>query len=404
MPLRPILSSLSRHRLTVFLLVLEVACTCAIVCNVAFMIAGRIAQLQLPTGLDETGLSMIDSVSLDEREDALVRHTEDLAILRAIPGVIGVVAVDSLPLSGNNWSNGISTEAEGKDSVSASAYSGTPGELAVLGLNLVSGRDFTADDYRPMGSGNGWNGLGEVPSTIVSRALAKRLFPGQQALGKDVYAGGRHPLRIVGIVEHLLRPNLQEPQTNDYSMLFPMLPDESRVTYLLRSLPADRDHVLAAAEAALKAKGSRILRRARTFDQLRAHYFRRDQTMIGLLVASVVGLLFVTALGIAGLANFWVQQRHRQIGIRRALGATRGNILGYFQSENFLIVSAGVLLGMVLAYGLNLLLIQHYELSRLPVFYLPIGAVSMWLLGQLAVLAPALRAARVAPVVAMRAA
>jgi putative ABC transport system permease protein len=113
-------------------------------------------------------------------------------------------------------------------------------------------------------------------------------------------------------------------------------------------------------------------------------------------------MLLVTALGIAGLANFWVQQRRRQIGIRRAIGATRGDILRYFQTENFLIVSGGIALGVLLALVLNLALMTHYELPRLPWVYLPIGALSLWLLGQLAVLSPALRAAAVPPVVATR--
>jgi len=112
--------------------------------------------------------------------------------------------------------------------------------------------------------------------------------------------------------------------------------------------------------------------------------------------------LLVTALGIIGLASFWVAQRRRQIGVRRALGATRGDILRYFQTENFLIVSIGIMLGMVLAYGLNLWLMRAYELPRLPLYYLPMGMVVLWLLGQLAVLAPALRAAAVPPVVATR--
>ena len=125
--------------------------------------------------------------------------------------------------------------------------------------------------------------------------------------------------------------------------------------------------------------------------------------MIGLLLAAAAGLLFVTALGIAGLASFWVQQRRRSIGIRRAIGATRGDILRYVQTENFLIVSGGIVLGMLLAYAVNLWLMTHYELPRLPFLYLPIGAVLLWLLGQGAVLGPALRAAAVPPVVATRA-
>jgi putative ABC transport system permease protein len=97
-----------------------------------------------------------------------------------------------------------------------------------------------------------------------------------------------------------------------------------------------------------------------------------------------------------------VQQRTRSIGIRRAVGATRGDILRYFQAENFLIVGAGIVLGMLLAVALNMMLMTHYELPRLPLYYLPIGALVLWGLGQLAVLGPALRAAGVPPVVATR--
>jgi putative ABC transport system permease protein len=135
---------------------------------------------------------------------------------------------------------------------------------------------------------------------------------------------------------------------------------------------------------------------------LRRAYFASDRAMAGLLVGVIAALLLVTALGVVGLASFWVQQRRRQIGIRRAIGATRGDILRYFQTENFLIVSGGIALGMLLAYALNLVLMQHYELPRLPLYYLPIGALVLWGLGQLAVLGPALRAAAVPPVVATR--
>ena len=124
--------------------------------------------------------------------------------------------------------------------------------------------------------------------------------------------------------------------------------------------------------------------------------------MAGMLVGVIVALLLVTSLGIVGLASFWVQQRRRSIGIRRAIGATRGDILRYVQTENFLIVSGGIVLGMLLAYALNLWLMKYYELPRLPLLYLPVGAGLLWLLGQGAVFGPALRAAAVPPVVATR--
>jgi putative ABC transport system permease protein len=115
-----------------------------------------------------------------------------------------------------------------------------------------------------------------------------------------------------------------------------------------------------------------------------------------------LALLVVTAFGIVGLASFWVQQRTRMIGVRRALGASRGQILRYFQTENFLLTSIGIGIGMVAAYAINHWLMAQYQLPRLPWVYLPAGAVALWLLGQLAVLGPARRAAALPPVVVMR--
>lgn len=141
---------------------------------------------------------------------------------------------------------------------------------------------------------------------------------------------------------------------------------------------------------------------AQTVGGLRHEFFKRDRTMAAILVGVILALLLGTALGIVGLASFWVSQRRKQISIRRAIGATRGDILRYFQIENFLIVSLGAAIGILSAYGLNGALMRIYELSRLPVDYLLFGAIAQWLLGQLAVSGPALSAARVPPVVATR--
>jgi len=123
---------------------------------------------------------------------------------------------------------------------------------------------------------------------------------------------------------------------------------------------------------------------------------------VWMLMLVCVVMLAVTAFGIVGLTSFWVGQRRQQIGIRRAVGATRGHIMQYFQTENFLLSTAGVVLGMLLAFGINLYLMSRYEMSRMPWYYLPVSAVALWLLGQLAVLGPARRAAAVPPVVATR--
>jgi putative ABC transport system permease protein len=125
--------------------------------------------------------------------------------------------------------------------------------------------------------------------------------------------------------------------------------------------------------------------------------------MMIILGTVIFCLLTITALGIVGMASFWVTQRRKQIGTRRALGATRGAILRYFLTENFLITTGGLVLGAVLSYGFSFWLMAHVsEAKLLPWGYLPVGFVVLWLLGQLAVLGTATRAARVSPAIATR--
>jgi putative ABC transport system permease protein len=422
MEIRPILATLRRHKLTAVLLTLQVALTFAIVCNVAFMIVQRVHRISLPTGIAESELSVIHSRFIGNYGSSWVKqhkadleqadwaqHQVDLAALRAIPGVQSAAAVRfALPLNKNESSYGTCPSKQaldramqlmsmrGSGCIEPSVYDGSPGLIATLGLHLVAGRDFRPGEYVL--------GQKDPPVAIISRALAQHLFPGQNALGKELYVGKRI-IRVVGIVGTLLAPNLHGAGRDYDTMIWPQLPESTGVFYVLRSAPQERARVLQDARATLLKLGpSRFInpKYVQTYTQIRAQYFQRDTTMIGLLLASALGLLFVTALGITGLANFWVGQRTRSIGIRRAIGATRGDILRYFQTENFLIVTVGVVLGVLLAVGLNLLLMKHYELPRLPLWYLPVGAAVLWLLGQLSVLAPALRAANVPPVVATR--
>ena len=404
LPIRPILASLHRHKLVALLLILQVAATCAVVCNVGFMVESRLQRIHMPSGVDEASLELIRVQDLHPRSDVQARHQADLALLRAIPGAQSVVAVDSLPFSGDSWQVSGTPGGSAQDAPRTSfvMYSGTPGELATLGVKLIAGRDFEPTDYVPMQVQNNYAGFLQMNDLIVSRALAEHLFPGLSAVGRQIRIDKRD-LRIVGVYDNLATPSPGRASAPDYTVFTPMLPDYSYVIYAMRCEPA----LCAAAgrkagDTLLAAASDRLIESTERFSELRARFFQRDTTMIGLLVASALGLLFVTALGIAGLANFWVQQRTRSIGIRRAIGATRGDILRYFQTENFLIVTLGVVLGVLLAVGLNLLLMQHYELPRLPLWYLPVGALALWLLGQLAVLAPALRAANVPPVVATR--
>lgn len=407
MDIKPIFSSLSRHKFTACLLIAEIALTCAIVCNAVFLIRQRLEAMERVTGLAEHELVYVQLANIGNRPDGAARTAEDLAALRSIPGVTGATSTNQVPFGGSSSNMGLRVDpTQRSDALNAGQYLGE-NLVSTLGLKLVEGRDFRPEEYSDIGAVYAalrqGNLSGLSPSIVISRAAAERLWPGQDPLGKNVYVGNNIPLTVIGVVDRLVRGR-QFQEGADYSVINPFRMDMSfGMLYVIRCASADREHVLKSALAKLKALDpNRIVLDKGTYDELRYRYFRNDRAMAGILIGVSLALLIVTALGIVGLASFWVAQRNRSIGVRRALGATRGNILHYFQTENFLLTSMGIVLGMALAYGVNLFLIVHYELPRLPAIYFPVGAILLWVIGQAAVLGPALRAAAVPPVVATR--
>ncbi|WP_413625051.1 ABC transporter permease [Luteibacter sp. Lutesp34] len=414
MTMHPMISALRRHKAGVALIVLQIALTLAIVCNSVFIIGGRIERIARATGLDEDGLFLVtqqwvsesDAEGKDgiERLDTLQR--EDLAVLRALPDVASVTPINSLPLLNSAaWNGGIGLAPEQpKANLQASFYFADENVLPTLGVKLVAGRAFTAADveHKALGDAN-------TPSRIiVSQEIARRLFPDGSALGKNVYLdGGGSPASIVGIVERL-----QTPGTNAFSTSFAyssvLVPTRLNSTfsrYAVRAKPGRLDAAMRAAPDALyRANSQRVIAEdgVQSYADIRHDAYRADIGMAMLMGGVSLILLCVTAAGVFGLTSFWVDQRERQIGIRRALGARRRDILGYFQVENLLIVGSGAVLGIVLAVGLNFALISRYEMDRLPVTDVLLGVVCVLALSQASTFVPARRAARVEPASAIR--
>ena len=409
MDIRPILSTLMRHKTAAALIVVEIALTCAIICNALFMISDRLSQVREVSGIAEEELVRVQISGIGSDTDQVARTRTDLASLRAIPGVKDATVLNQVPFVNSSWNSGVRLQQEQQQStLTATTYMAEDQFIETLGLTLVAGRDFNADEYREASDLlERTTEDGNIPATIITRSLADKLFPGEDAIGKAFYSWGDAPIRVVGVVEHLVRPGgMGGPAEREYAMVFPLRPHYNLGgNYVIRTDPDRRTEVLAAAKAVLQANGAdRIIQEenSKTFEQLRREYYQAPRAMAWLLGIVCVALLLVTALGIIGLASFWVQQRTKQIGVRRALGATRGQILRYFQTENFLLASIGIALGMLLAFAINQLLMGKYEMARLPLYYLPAGAVLLWTLGQLAVYAPARRAASVPPAVATR--
>jgi putative ABC transport system permease protein len=403
MDILPILSTLRRHKVTALLVILEVALTCAIVCNAVFLVSQRLQRMDMPSGVVEHELVQVQAVGIGKQVNGKARAQEDLAQLRQIPGVTGVALVNQVPFTNSSWNSSIKLDPTQKQAtLNATTYFGE-NLLQTFGTKLLEGRYFNADDYLEFDEVQRDQKL-RPQVVVITRELGQRLWPGVSALGKTIYMG-EDPVRVVGVVDGLIRPSLFNGDASaQWTIVFPLRMSASSANrYVLRTAPGERERVIAAAVAKLKAVDSRrVIIDKKTLDEIRREFFQNDRSMAGLLVGVCIALLAVTALGIVGLGSFWVAQRRRSIGVRRALGATRRNILNYFQTENFLLATIGIALGMVLTYGINLFLMLHYELPRLPAIYFPVGAVVLWLIGQLAVLGPAMRAAAVPPVVATR--
>ncbi|HSS02908.1 MAG TPA: FtsX-like permease family protein [Kofleriaceae bacterium] len=399
----PILSTLRRHRTAAALIVIEIALTCAIVCNAIFLIGDRLARMDRSSGIVEDELVRVETTGIGTRADPIAVTAQDVVALRSIPGVKSVASMNMIPFGGSSWNTGISLiSSEDPNSLNAGMYMGTD-IIRTLGLRLVAGRDFNPEEYVEYQAAR--EKKVHVSSIIITRATAERLFPGKSAVGQNIYVWSKDPQTVVGVVDEIARPNEGNgAELNAFSMLLAVkLPSTVGGEYMLRVDPARKAEVLAAVDAALnKVDPNRIILERQTFAEIRKGYFKQDRAMAYLLGGVCLALLVITALGVVGLASFWVQQRTRQIGIRRALGATRGDILRYFQTENFILATLGIIIGMALAYAINLWLMHKYQVARLPGTFLPIGAALLWLLGQIAVLGPALRASLIPPAIATR--
>jgi putative ABC transport system permease protein len=408
MELRPILSAMRRNKVGAILIGVQMAITLAILCNALFIIEQRVSLSQRPTGADESNVFVVTNQWVGNSPELAAKLRGDLAALRSMPGVVDAVASNSFPMSNGGSTEGIKLNPDQKDESALTAlYFADEHGLQALGLKLVAGRNFNSDEVLDKA---GYTDLTPPAAVIITQTLAAKLFPGKNALGQSIYVDyQKKHVPIVGIVDRLQVPWTQAggwgSKFNDNSTLEPYRFVATYSHYIVRAQPGQLIAVMKAAEKKLiEVDRARVLEKTQTLTAARADAYQDDRGLVIILGVVCAALVAVTAFGIVGLTSYWVAQRRRQIGIRRALGATRNAIIRYFQTENFLIAAAGSIVGVGLALSLNLWMVTTFEMERLHASYAFIGAIVVLLLGQLAVLWPALKAASIPPALATRAA
>ncbi|HEY4212477.1 MAG TPA: FtsX-like permease family protein [Steroidobacteraceae bacterium] len=407
MELGPILSSLRRNKVGATLIALQIALTLAVLSNALFIVAQQTAMSRAPTGIaDESSVFFISNQWIGGDEDLAARAQADLANLRALPQVADVSLSPAQPLGGRGMGMDITLHPEKRRSgVLTALYPVDDHAVNTLGLRLIAGRNFRPEEILiSHGFSENYPTWGSV---VVTREVARALDPSGNVLGRTAtFSPGKVTATIVGVVDQLASGRFGGDSAGaERGVLAPLLWAGVNGYYVVRAKPGQVEAAMTAARNELyKTSRQRTIASVQTLADARLEFYRgaRGEALLMSLICAI--LLGVTAFGIIGLTSYWVSQRRRHIGIRRALGATAGSILRYFQTENLLIAGAGSVLGVGLGIAANLWLLRSVAMERLPPVYLIVGTIVVLILGQISVLWPALRAAGVPPAIAARSA
>lgn len=401
MPFGPIFRAMTRNRARFLLIVAQVALTLAIVANCVSLIRESRAELTRESGFDDENLIFVSSKPFAEafREDNYVDAAvdADVRILGAMPGVRSASNTNLVPWIGG----GSSTEVHlGENRFRTQIYPADLRFFDTLGVKVVQGRNFTREEFE---SGSARNPPpGAINPVVISEKLADLMFPQGGALGKVIQEpAGVDAYRVVGVFGPFYNP--YGWPIGDYALIYPARSGNFRGSqYLVRTQAGQAPALLPEIEKTLLAANDGRNVEVRSIPEIRSFYNSRDQTVVVALNAVMILLVFVTALGIVGITSFSVAERQRQIGTRRALGATQADILRHFLLENWMVTSIGAVLGAGLAYAINFGLVTMVEGAKLDGWILAAGVCLLWAVGLGAALGPALRAARIAPAIATR--
>lgn len=323
-----------------------------------------------------------------------------LANVRAIPGVESAAWIDSLPFQGGStqyvYAEGMPPMKESELPVVAVRLP-SPGYFATARIPFVAGRDFTDAD-----------GYGQQRVIIVSENAAKKLFPGQDAIGRHVTLSmmTKEPAEIVGIVREVKMEALEASEAESETVIYAPAKQfgygGSSIVARTVSEPERLTRSLIAAVRAVDPEQP-VLDITTMTAVVEESLGQRPLAMLLLTGFALLALLLAT-VGIYSVLAYTVRQRVREIGIRMALGAPVQGLLRMIVVEGLKPTLVGVVLGLVLAAALvRVMATLLFGVSQYDPGTFSGVALIMIAVGALATLIPAYRATRVDPIVTLRA-
>lgn len=408
MEIGPVSRALWRNKSSAALVIMQIALTLAVVVNAAFIIDERLEKMARHTGIDHDNMFSLNTRMLSDGDaDAFIRG--DMEVIRNIPGVVGATPVLSYLQSGSARVDGYrnTRDSDAIDNTLTNVNFIDEQGLDALGIELLAGRWFREDEIKTIDAD--YNGTPSV--VILTETLAKTHFPDGDALGKLLYTGDQQvvEMEIVGIISDVATAWIAMDGDNVFGthynfMLQPYRLYTNSVDYIVRTEPGQLQALIPEVEEALMARDrDRLVEDVRTQNEILNNSFRDDRATTIVLVIVIVLMVLITGLGIVGLVSYQVSHRTRQIGVRRALGATRSAVVHYFLTENVLLTTVGVALGIGLSYALNYYVTTELGGNTLNPLFVPVGVAGVYVLGIAASIVPALRASRILPAIATRA-
>ncbi len=386
------------------LVVTEVALACMLLVGAGLLLRSFLKVLEVDLGFQPDRAAAVkldydDSVPGDKtgelsEEKRRVIFQQVLTRVRSIPGVDAAGMVDYLPL-GQNRAWGLpfpkgKTRDQFKNVAGPLVYVVSPGYIRAMGTRL-SGRDFTWDD-----------GPKSQSVVLISQSMAHFFWPNESGVGKELTHGGSEDLHVVGVVDDVREVNVED--STGWQIYYPMtqagpngaelvvrttLPPASLATSVMGKLRELNPKQTASEFRPIKALVSHAVSPRRFFMMLVAAF-----AVLGLLLA---------ALGIYGVISYSVTRKTQEIGIRMALGATRGKVQAEVISQTLRLVATGIVVGVVASSGVAALIASLLFGTRPADPATFVGVVT--LLAAVALLAgylPARRASRINPMVALR--
>jgi putative ABC transport system permease protein len=351
-------------------------------------------------GFDEKGV-LSARVTLPQVTYPTRVHTRDFydrldEQLRGIPGVTAVGRAQGLPFSG--WNTASRAQIEGmpvlprNDQVDSHVQLVTPDFFRAIGVQLVRGRWLGPQDRDTV-----------APVVLVNEQMVQVGFGGKDPVGKRIKVGGYPMATVVGVIRDYRHYEL--PQPMGPATYFPSLAWATRgVSVVLRTSVDDPASLMPQLAAAVRAIDPQVpLSEVQTFEEVVSRSLWRQRLQGNVFAVFAVLSLVLACVGLYGVISYSVAQRTRELGVRMALGATRGRVMLAVFDQSGRVVLAGVAIGLVAAYfAVRVLaaLLYGVEPRDLATFFMV--PVVLAIAASLATIAPALRATRVSPIVAIR--